>query len=915
MKRIDKVYLYCEDSTKSYSREMLMTDIDVGSSASEIAEALNLLRNNVSADLNILVKQEKLLKIKGKPTRFLEKKLLSEKLGIHFINQNECSSIQQLLPKERRQMIHSPFSRLIGSDKSLASVIRLAEAAISYPPNGLPTLVVGDSGTGKSLLAEVMFEYGKHEGSFKKESKFVVLNCADYAANPQLLLSQLFGSVKGAYTGAEKNRIGLIEQANDGVLFLDEVHRLPPEGQEMLFVYIDKNEFSRLGETHHRIKSGTLLVAATTENPNSVLLDTFKRRIPVMITMPNLGERSFSERLELIESLYKAESAKVGMALQVSVEVLKSLITYCPKGNIGQLKSDIQLSVARALLEKKKNNLENLTITNDFLSPYVLKTLTQISLEEKREVAILVGMKDYCFGHEDVLAVSAEEFQYDFLTFYDKHKHGTYSIEQAFKDYSQEIARRSILDDNFTFFLNGDIKQIILTISDILYKDLGIIIDKDINTALALYIYNKNEHQLALEPLDSVEISDRVMKATRSIIKTLENENNMFFSNAEVNLLGNIINSCEDTGKKSDVGIVLCAHGDGVATEIAKVVNNLLGQTIVHPVNMGLEISPSDIYQELKRQLSRIAEQNIVLFVDMGSIATFESNLSQETGKKVITIESIDPLLVLETAKNTEYLSMNFKNVIEGIQVCNTRTFERITRRIENYFDSNKKKIVYTVCGTSEGSAQFLKENIKKVFRDLNIFDIEVQAIKGKDAHAIAANLDSKKELQVVAVVGTIDPKLEQVPFISLQEMVLRKGIDKLLLLSGAVVTEERYEKNINEFTKEVVLDMGMESIDKYLYLLSAEKMRKSLESFVLNVEQELKTTFSNNVLLKLFVHTACMIERVLLNGSEVVLQEKKEGKKELAQVIKKAFRRIEVEYNIDISMDECYFIVEIFEK
>ena len=65
------------------------------------------------------------------------------------------------------------------------------------------------------------------------------------ADRSSLLLGQLFGYVKGAYTGAEKTNDGLVEQARDGVLFLDEIHRLPPEGQEMLFMLMDRNEYRR----------------------------------------------------------------------------------------------------------------------------------------------------------------------------------------------------------------------------------------------------------------------------------------------------------------------------------------------------------------------------------------------------------------------------------------------------------------------------------------------------------------------------------------------------------------------------------------------------------------------------------------------------------------------------------------------
>lgn len=90
------------------------------------------------------------------------------------------------------------------------------------------------------MFAETMYKYAKEIGKLKANAPFVAFNCADYANNPQLLMSHIFGVKKGTYTGAIMDRIGLVEKANEGILFLDEVHRLPAEGQEMLFYLIDK---------------------------------------------------------------------------------------------------------------------------------------------------------------------------------------------------------------------------------------------------------------------------------------------------------------------------------------------------------------------------------------------------------------------------------------------------------------------------------------------------------------------------------------------------------------------------------------------------------------------------------------------------------------------------------------------------
>ena len=89
---------------------------------------------------------------------------------------------------------HSPFNDLIGANSSLRNQIEQAKAALLYPPNGLHTLIVGSTGVGKSLFANIMYEYSKYIKKLPEDAPFVVFNCADYANNPQLLLSYIFGT-------------------------------------------------------------------------------------------------------------------------------------------------------------------------------------------------------------------------------------------------------------------------------------------------------------------------------------------------------------------------------------------------------------------------------------------------------------------------------------------------------------------------------------------------------------------------------------------------------------------------------------------------------------------------------------------------------------------------------------------------
>lgn len=257
--------------------------------AESIAVQLNIQRNTASGILNELVREGIVQKEKTRPVIF--------------------SYIQ---PED--QLSEDPFTTFIGADQSLKDAVEKCKLSAGYPNKGMPILLFGSSGVGKSLLAEYIYQYAKFIGTIPEDAPFVVLNCADYANNKELLSSVLFGYKKGAFTGANKDTKGLIEEADKGYLFLDEVHRLSPEGQEKLFRYMDKGIISRMGDSGQNCELNVRLIFATTEG-RETMLDTFLRRIPVDVVLPDFQERTLEEKYELILFLIHQESKTMNAAL------------------------------------------------------------------------------------------------------------------------------------------------------------------------------------------------------------------------------------------------------------------------------------------------------------------------------------------------------------------------------------------------------------------------------------------------------------------------------------------------------------------------------------------------------------------------------------------------------------------------
>lgn len=367
--RREKIYQALTEATsrfdvKNPEAHIHSLRIDSLSSATEISP------NNISMELNKMFADGLVMRVRGRPVTYFIISVLEEKLG-QLLPTYEFPSIDSfydyLHPSEAsgggtdtnslNATARSDLDSLIGHRRSLRSHIEQAKAAILYPPHGLDTLLTGATGVGKSHFANAMYDYAKRSGRISSGANLITYNCANYAENPQLVMSQLFGYSKGAFTGADSDKPGLVELADKSILFLDEIHRLNPEGQEKLFILMDRGIFRRLGETSKTRRADVLLICATTETPQESMLSTFLRRIPVHIKLPNLEERSIAERLQLVLFFFWKEAVNLKKEIRIDRNILSTFVHYHCPNNIGQLSTDIRLTCANAhykhLLEDK----------------------------------------------------------------------------------------------------------------------------------------------------------------------------------------------------------------------------------------------------------------------------------------------------------------------------------------------------------------------------------------------------------------------------------------------------------------------------------------------------------------------------------------------------------------------------------
>ena len=242
------------------------------------------------------------------------------------------------------------FANLVGSSAAMQQVYRMV-ALVAQKTTTI--LISGETGTGKEVIARAI-----HYNGTRKDQPLVCVNCAAIPAN--LLEDELFGHVKGAFTGAHQHRIGRFEQANRGTLFLDEVGSMPLDLQVKLLRVLQEREFQKLGGTT-TIKVDIRIIAATNDDLLEKVRcgefreDLYYRLNVIPVHVPPLRQRR-EDIPPLISHFLKKFSAEQQVPVKrVSHQATKQLLSFDWPGNVRQLENAVEMAVAlsgdRELLE------------------------------------------------------------------------------------------------------------------------------------------------------------------------------------------------------------------------------------------------------------------------------------------------------------------------------------------------------------------------------------------------------------------------------------------------------------------------------------------------------------------------------------------------------------------------------------
>lgn len=840
-------------------------DHTAGFTAQDCADFMQVNRSVISHYLNRLCDDGKLQKDNTRPVRF-------------FVRQAEA------LSQPRSTLVSKnsdAFSQLIGAEGSLAEIVSLCRSAVDYPTHGLPVLLSGESGVGKSHLASLIWQYAVERGVISGDKPFIELNCADYANNPELLSATLFGYTRGAFTGADREKRGAFDEADGGFLFLDEVHRLSAENQEKLFLFMDKGYFYRLGDNRTRHPAALRFIFATTENIDTVLLNTFRRRIPVRVALPNYISRPLTERIAHVSHFLHAEAASLRRDIHLDTQLMHQLVMSPVRGNIGELKNQIKVMAASAWSDQRQS---------PFITLHTPRPSGEVLVIPAREK--LAGL--------DTAAL----------------------LPKAMRD---DVILREFCHSGNILLLNRKMEQLLTTIHGIL----------DQEALYSGYLWQNTMHAInELEGLTGIECGQELRKAIwLCLIQALHVEHNADevnelltvteYVSCKARLLAETcvsllvkhvadrplpillpLLSCalnKPAGDDDAIQGVIVSHGRSTASSIAGVANQLTGGYYFKAFDMPYSTSTRDIIDLLIAHLAALKPgAGLIILVDMGSLKEIYEEIKLHLHGELLVINNVSTAMALDIAGKIQH-QLPMEEIIESVKGA----YEPETRYYAGILPGNK---IIISCISGEGISRKLKDILSRYLarEEIDIVTMEYDDLKWKIARDDPALNGTR------LIITTTDLEAGYIPLLSVEQLIK----EKTQVLRRDYFTDLLMEDSLEPMVEEVVKLFTVEGVASRLNFLNPVIIIDEVESVIKQYEAFYKIHFESYLRINLFMHIALMIERVMVNTG---MRHRDDAALTLEQqafvaVNDTFFQALNRKYHLAVPLTEVLMIYEIME-
>ena len=868
-----------KESVFEFVQKQLMTNTDFkdGISTKVIAEYFQLQRSNVSTLLNELVKDNRLEKTNTRPVLYY-------------------------LPQKEGKELNAVGKTMIGAEGSLANALQVAKAAILYPNNSLNILVTAKPGSGTTHFVYTLYLYGKEAGVFSESAPFYKVNCRHYKNTIEELDEKLFNP--------KDIENSLFAKSRGGMLFIDNAELLNPTEKSRLSEFLESGLLFNEDRTDFIDVNSTFLVLSCGTN-GAV---EFSQRMSMVIKLPDLASRPLSEKRDLINYFFSIEANNAKKNIEVKRDILEALLLTEFTFNIKGLEMEIKKACATACVRVMDDPNSNIEVTMSDLNKDVQKSLIR-SRTQSTEIYELLGSQ--------MLFIYDCNEQYQSITYDNSH-----DLYEEMRSQYNELSKRGINTDTIHNIINNhvttlfkrynyyrsfndayDTEQLskivdpkiihmVTKVIDVCKNELQREIQPQVFYGLCLHMNSLLTLKLTQSRVDDDQIVHIIQEYPKEygisiqLGQMFKDEFNIELPIEEIVIIAMFLIKDEEDSQGHPV-LLYIFHGQGVASSLRDVTTILTHMKNVYSYDLLLEKDSNTALQEIKTLIQRIDDgQGIIVIYDMGSIKTMLDTISEEIDIKIRYIYFPITLLGLEVARKC------------GQETDLEYVYHTTIREMKTMLQMNdsRKEIIITLCHTGEGGAFQLKQYIDQ-YSNLGFKTIPLAISKREEL--ISQVMALKKIYRIHCFVGTYDPKLMGIPFVSMTKVFENKpeDIDKILMFEPIQ-------------SKQLDYSAVYSFLEEQFKCVSVSKLKSILPSII--DELEIIYSLSADQKVGLFVHIACLLENCKQGISKQACKEADtilENYPEDFKVVSKVLKPLEKAFKVIIDDNQVAAIIMILNK
>lgn len=883
----------------------------LNSDSATLGERLNISRSLASQYLNEYFKDGTFIKISTRPVYFLDRKTLEKNFRIELKN-NEFYDVNELIELvEKGLLAQKSFLQAIGHDTSLAYCVMQCQSAIKYPPNGLPILLYGEHGVGKTYLSHLIYQYALEERIIPANAKLVFLDEARKDGHSESDIQKIFGSIR--YQGDKKFlEEGLLAKANNGILVIDNAESLSEQCYSQLMNYMKSGEY--VIENGGVFHSSTRLVMTSCVDPKENISSLFLHNVPILCEIPSLEERPLEDKEAFIIYFLKKEEENLGKSIRISNKAFSALIEGHYKNNIEELISCIKTSCANAYLSNTQSQ-KYLEIYLYHLPVSVINT----GLLEPEDEEVMITVNQYI--HHGVDSKVLGYFDY-MIALYKEYEKGSFTdkqfSEKCFEGMNQYYDY-IVFEKKYTNPRISAYEKMILNIFEDMLDQYDIYIPANCAFVIARIIYSYMQTYSGIRSweLKNKEVIKQLLNCLKKHFKA---EANVAIDvqlkikqmlDIELNLMNlaflilNIQFYNREMNRYSYNCMVL-AHGYSTASSIADAANKLVSSHVMDAIDMPLNTSVDELVIALRKYIRRSNQnKDLILMVDMGSLEDIGNQIKDIANIRIGVINNVSTKLAVNIAYKVK----------QGLEI--EEIFSSIIE--ETHFDTKiinnavRKKAILFTSETGETAA----ERVVQLFKNSLPRPVDI-SIFTYDYYRLAKNLDEDeifRQYDVIFVAGTIQLPLIKVPYVSLEDVIAFKDIDRISSTLCQYFSEEEAE----QFNKNLVKNFTLENVMNYLTILNPDKLITYIEAALTQLQKLLGIMLLNKSMVGMYIHISCLVERLITKEesskklADVSLLSKEE--KHFVKMFNESFTDLLNHYRVEIPLNEILYLYEYIFK